>query len=354
MRRVLDIQKQLVPDLLEIMRKRYTILHHVMLSGNVGRRTLAGTLGMTERVLRGEIDFLKTQGLLEVDALGMRVSEAGRQLVESFRPLLQDAFGLTELEERIRNHYGLKQVIIVPGDSDASAHVKMELGRAGAAALRKAMKEANAVVAVAGGSTMAEVASHLTSAVPMKGVWFVPARGGLGESVELQANTIASTMAKKTGGQYRLLHVPDHLSEEAYQSLMLETGIVEIIQAIRAARIVVHGIGDAMVMAKRRKVDEATRQSLVSEGALAEAFGYYFDRQGRVVHKMPTIGLRIEDIEQMETVIGVAGGKSKGEAIDAVLRYGHEDVLVTDEAAALQIAEHMVREKQPETKNKSS
>jgi central glycolytic genes regulator len=344
MRSMLDIQKQLVPDLLEIMRKRYTILHHVMLSGTVGRRTLAGALGMTERVLRGEVDFLKTQGLLEVDALGMRVSEAGRQLVESFQPLLQDAFGLAELEERIRSHYGLKQVIVVPGDSDSSPYAKKELGRAGAAALRKIAFRDEAVIAVAGGSTMAEVANHLTSAVPMKGVWFVPARGGLGESVELQANTIASTMAKKTGGQYRLLHVPDHLSEDAYQSLMLETGIVEIIQVIRAARIVVHGIGDAMVMARRRKVDEATIQSLVREGALAEAFGYYFDRQGRVVHKMPTIGLRIEDIERMEIVIGVAGGKSKGEAIAAVLRFGHEDVLVTDEAAALEIAEHMQRE----------
>jgi central glycolytic genes regulator len=311
----------------------------------VGRRTLAGTLGVTERVLRGEVDFLKTQGLLEVDAQGMRITEAGRQLVESFQPLLQEAFGLTELEERIRRHYGLKQVIVVPGDSDASPHAKMELGRAGAAVLRKAVgKEPDVVIAVAGGSTMAQVANHLASAVPMKNVWIVPARGGLGESVELQANTIASAMAKKLGGQYRLLHVPDHLSEEAYQSLMLEKGIVEIIQAIRAARIVVHGIGDAMVMAKRRKVDASMQQSLINDGALAEAFGYYFDRQGQVVHRMPTIGLRIEDILQMETVIGVAGGRSKGEAIAAVLRFGHEDVLVTDEAAAQEIALHMEQE----------
>ncbi|MFC0211850.1 sugar-binding transcriptional regulator [Paenibacillus chartarius] len=345
MREMLDIQKQLVPDLLDIMNKRYTILHHVMLSGLVGRRTLAGTLGMTERVLRGEADFLKAQGLLEVDALGMRITEAGRKLVESFQPLLQETFGLTELEERIRSHYGLKQVIVVPGDSDQSPHAKMELGRAGAGVLRKiAGKDPDVVIAVAGGSTMAHVANHLTSAVPLKGITFVPARGGLGESVELQANTVASTMAKKIGGQYRLLHVPDHLSEEAYQSLMLETGIVEIIQVIRSARIVVHGIGNAMVMARRRKVDQATIDSLMNDGALAEAFGYYFDRQGQVVHKMPTIGLRIEDIQQMETVIGVAGGKSKGEAIAAVLRFRHEDILVTDEAAALEIAEQMKQE----------
>jgi central glycolytic genes regulator len=338
---MLDIQKQLVPDLLDIMKKRYTILHHVMLSGTVGRRTLASTLGMTERVLRGEIDFLKTQGLLEADAAGMRVTEAGRQLVESFQPIQQEAFGLADLEERIRSHFGLKQVVVVPGDCDESLSAKKELGRAGASVLRKYAAKEDVVIAVAGGSTMAEIANHLASATPAKGTWFVPARGGLGESVELQANTVAATMAKRMGAQYRLLHVPDHLSEDAYQSLMLESGIVEVIQVIRSARIVVHGIGDAMVMARRRKVDAATIDSLVSEGALAEAFGYYFDRRGQVVHKMPTIGLRIEDIQLTETVIGVAGGKSKGEAITAVLRSGHEDVLVTDEAAALQIAELM-------------
>ena len=74
-----------------------------------------------------------------------------------------------------------------------------------------------------------------------------------------------------------------------------------------------------MVMARRRKVDAETTRSLEAEGALAEAFGYYFDRQGNVVHKMPTVGLRLEDLQHIEVVIGVAGGKSKGEAIASVL-----------------------------------
>ncbi len=64
----------------------------------------------------------------------------------------------------------------------------------------------------------------------MKGSWFVPARGGLGESVDMQANTIASIMAKKTGGKYRLLHVPDHLGEEAYQSLIQDPQIQEVVE----------------------------------------------------------------------------------------------------------------------------
>ncbi|PYI51317.1 sugar-binding transcriptional regulator [Paenibacillus flagellatus] len=340
MRRILDIQKRLLPDLTDVLKKRYTILHHIAATGVVGRRALATHLELTERVLRAEVDFLKEQGLLETESSGMKLSEAGRKLLEDIEPIVKELLGLTDLEETLRARFSLRQVVIVPGDCDQSELTKKELGRAGAAALRKYASKGD-VVAVAGGSTLAEVAHHLTPSAQMKGSLFVPARGGLGESVELQANSIASTMAKKTGGEYRLLHVPDHLGEEAYVSLMQDPNILEIVEVIRSARIVVHGIGDAMVMARRRKVDQRTIAELTAEGALAEAFGYYFDRSGKVVHKMPTVGLRLEDIQATETVIAVAGGKSKGEAIAAVMKFGHEDVLVIDEAAAVELLHHL-------------
>jgi central glycolytic genes regulator len=340
MREILDIQVKLLPDLVEVMQKRYTILNLIMISRVVGRRTLAAAMNMTERVLRGEIEFLKAQGLLEIESLGMRVTDSGLQLLEEMEPMVKHLFGLTELEERIRQGFNISQVVVVPGDSDRSPFVKKELGRSGAAMLRK-MVAKDGVIAVTGGSTLAEVANYLTPIPQFKGSWFVPARGGLGESLELQANTIASTMAKKTGCQYRLLHVPDHLGEEAYQSLIQDANINELLDVIRKARIVVHGIGEAMVMAKRRKVDQATVASLQEDGALAEAFGYYFDHNGMVVHKMPTMGIRLEDIQQTDTVIAVAGGKSKGESIAAVMRFGHDDVLVTDEAAAKEMLKHL-------------
>ena len=72
--------------------------------------------------------------------------------------------------------------------------------------------------------------------------WFVPARGGLGESMEIQANTIVSKMAKRVGAEYRLLHVPDLLSEDAYQSLVQDQHIQEIVDVIRRCRVIIHGI----------------------------------------------------------------------------------------------------------------
>ncbi|MGG6314251.1 sugar-binding transcriptional regulator [Paenibacillus macerans] len=339
MRTLLEIQKQLLPDLMEILKKRYTILHQIMLSDVIGRRTLAISLDMTERVLRAETDLLKAQGLIEIENIGMRISDAGRKLLENLEPVVKELFGLSNLEETIRQHYGLRKVVVVPGDCETSPLVKRELGRAGAKALLGAM-HGDDVVAVTGGTTLAEVADQLNppQGVTMKQSWFVPARGGLGESLEIQANTIASGMAKRVGAGYRLLHVPDLLGKEAYDSLVHDPNIQDIVNMIRQARIVVHGIGDAMEMARRRKLEPGMVQEINNEGALAESFGYYFNEDGVVVHKMLTLGLRLEDIMKTDTVIGIAGGKSKAKAIHAVLRFGHEDILVTDEAAAEEIA----------------
>ncbi|CAM3586326.1 MULTISPECIES: sugar-binding transcriptional regulator [Paenibacillus] len=338
MRNLLEIQEQLLPDLMDTFKRRYTILHQIKLSGLVGRRTLASSLSMTERVLRAETDLLKAQGLIEIETLGMRISHAGLCLLEELEPLMKDLFGLVELEEKIKKAYGLRKVVVIPGDSESSPEVKRELGRAGARTLLSFVENGD-TIAVTGGSTLAEVAEQMSplAAGPLKGTWFVPARGGLGESMEIQANTIASKMAKRVGAEYRLLHVPDLLSEDAYQSLVQDQHIQEIVDVIRRSRIIIHGIGDAMEMARRRKLDEESIRSLQQDGAIAESFGYYFSEEGAVVHKMLTLGLRLEDIMQTETIIGIAGGRSKGKAIHAVLKFGHEDILVTDEAAALEV-----------------
>jgi len=339
MQNILHIQKKLVPDLVQVMQKRYKILHQILVSGTVGRRTLAASLDLTERTLRSELDILREQGLLETGTTGMTLTESGRRLLEELEPFVKEVFGLSELEEAVRLKFGLRKVVVVPGDSDISEDAKREIGRAGSRVLSQSLSPGD-IVAVMGGTTMARMAAQIKVQAPLTDNWFVPARGGLGESVEYQANTIASELAKRTGARYRMLHVPDHLSEEAYQTIMQEPNVREVVDMIRRARIVVHGIGDAITMARRRKLDADTVRELLKDGALAEAFGYYFDKNGAVIHRMATAGLRLEDIEAAETVIGLAGGRSKGEAIAAVLRFGHDDILVTDEAAAEEALKH--------------
>jgi central glycolytic genes regulator len=338
MNRLLRLQKQLLPDLMEVMRKRYEIMRHIQLMQPVGRRSLAVALDSTERILRSEVDFLRTQGLVRVDSVGMSLTERGTDLLSEMEPLIKDLFGLTDLEVRLARRLGLKKVVIVSGDADQSDWVKKEMGRSGARMLRQ-MARPDQVIAVAGGTTVAAVAEMMTPTPSLKSTMFVPARGGLGEAVELEANYIASLMAKKTGGDYRLMHVPDQLSDETRDMLLREPHIQEVMELLREARIVVHGIGEATKMAIRRKSSPEEVAHIQHSGAVGEAFGYYFNPSGEIVSRVRTVGLQLEDLGGIELIIAVAGGRSKAQAIAAVCPAVGIDVLITDEAAARAILE---------------
>jgi len=333
MQSLISLQQKLLPDLIEVLRKRYLLLQAISHLQPIGRRALAQALQTTERILRAEVELLKDSGLLHVAAGGMSLSEEGQRVLAQLEPMVEELFGLTELAQRLQQVLHIPQVIVVQGDSDQSLLAKQELGRIGARVLRKHVREGD-IVAVTGGSSIASVASHLSLSPSFRQVQFVPARGGLGERVELQANTLASAMAEKTGAAYRLLHVPDRLHPEALQQLIKEPQIAEVMALLRHTRIVLHGIGDALTMANRRNYSEKELQQLTHAGAVSEAFGYYFDADGEIVHRMPTIGLQLEDVKQAEFVLSIAGGKSKANAIRSFAKQACQHVLITDEGAA--------------------
>ncbi|WP_343753776.1 sugar-binding transcriptional regulator, partial [Lentibacillus halophilus] len=169
---------------------------------------------------------------------------------------------------------------------------------------------------------------------------FVPARGGIGEKEEHQANTIAAKMARQAHGNYRLLYVPDPLSETSYRTMIEEPAVQDVLHLMYEADVVLHGIGDALTMAERRKTPEDILQKLRDGHAVSEAFGYYFNAFGEIVHHVRTIGIHLDDLsENSKRVITVAGGESKAQAIESYFKQGKSDLLITDEAAAEAILE---------------
>ncbi|MGV3487254.1 MAG: sugar-binding transcriptional regulator [Tuberibacillus sp.] len=339
MENLFTLQKKLIPDVLDVMMTRYRLLKAIESMQPIGRRTLTSHVGLTERIVRSEVQFLGKQALIDTASDGMRLTVEGARLLNALKDVMDDVSGFAQLEKQLKIILDISRVIIVPGNSDEDPWVKNEMGLASVKVMEECIKP-DSIIAVTGGTTMAAVA-EMTRPL-RKGIHplFVSARGGLGERVENQANTICAKMAEKADGEHRLLHVPDPLSEESYQSLIEEPSIRSVVQLIRKADIVIHGIGDAKTMASRRHTAQEVWEEIEREQAIAEAFGYYFDHEGRIVHKVKTIGLRLEDLYDSRTVLAVAGGKSKGAAIEAYFKRGPNSVLITDEAAAQVIIEH--------------
>ncbi len=63
----------------------------------------------------------------------------------------------------------------------------------------------------------------------------------------------------------------------------------------------------------------------------------FFDIDGNEVNtsfKDLFIGMGLDELRQVKTVLGIAGGKNKTEAVTGALRGGYVDVLITDQFTA--------------------
>lgn len=333
MRDIISLQQKIAPELIELMERRYTILRHVSHFQPIGRRSLANNLRIGERIVRTELDFLKAQGLLEGETSGVRLTDEGESLISQLVEFFRYLRGIHEVEIMLRQQMKLGDVIVVPGNSDEDEMVKKEMGRAAARYLVEIMREGS-IIAVTGGTTVGEVADAVAASSTPNDVLVVPARGGLGEEVEIQANTIAARIAKKLKASYRLLHVPDNIGEDAVKSLSRDPRIKAVTRTIKSADILIHGIGNAAELSVSRGDTPEETSKLINSGAVGEAFGHYFARDGTIVRTIHSLGIRLNDLKNIKHVVGVAGGRKKADAILSVISNGYETVLITDEAAA--------------------
>ncbi|MFJ7407564.1 MULTISPECIES: sugar-binding transcriptional regulator [unclassified Lysinibacillus] len=337
-----EAQQRLLPEMNPLLQSRYRILQSVQLMQPIGRRTLAESLKMTEREIRKETDILRDQGLLDSQKSGMVCTSDGELVIEQLRALVYEWSGLTQLGKALENHLGLQHVLVVPGDYNDDETVLTLLGKEAAQQFLSTIANEQ-VVAITGGKSVASLAQFLQPVDAQHNVTFVAARGGIGHEMQMQANTLVATFAMQMEAQYRTLFLPEHLSEQAYQAMLMEPMVTEIMAYYDRADCVIHGIGSAEEMAIRRNSSAEDLRILEEKGAVSEAFGYYFNAEGEIVHRIRTIGIQLEQVEKCKHIIAVAAGKQK---VNAMLSYfkvaPKQTIFITDEAAAKAIAERLL------------
>ncbi len=293
---------------------------------------------MKERTIRSEVEKLRELKLLNTDNMGMYVTGDGKELLDQLSDIYQSIRGIPNLRKKLQDILQIKSIIIVPGDSGTNDLVLQEMGRSASRNLIESL-EGNDIVGVTGGSTMAAFSDQVTSDTTFPKVTVIPARGGLGKELMSQANSVAAKVGKGLGAMYRLLYIPDGLEKEALEVLQSNDEIRQSLQLIDEMRILVFGIGRADVLASRRSLSEERISHLMGNGAVAEAFGHYFDIEGNDLWEYKTVGLSLETYKEIPQVIGVAGGADKAEAIIAISSIRKDITLIVDEAVGNRIVE---------------
>jgi len=340
MKEIISLQKKIAPEIFPILEKRYNILRNIYLLQPVGRRNLATKLSMGERIIRTEVDILKNQGLLDVNAAGMTITDEGNTVVEGLKDFIYSIRGIEDIQDRLKIKLGISKVIVVPGNVEEDELVLSDIGKAAAKLIERFITD-NMKIGITGGNTMAAVAREITQHTRQQNIKIVPARGGLGKQVGTQANTIAAEMASRFNANYELLHASDTLSNQTMEMLLQDHEIQRMIKIIKSVDLLVFGIGRSDTMAKRRELPTDIIKKLEDLNAVSEAFGYYFNQEGNIVHETKTMGIDFEDFKKIPNTIGVAGGRNKAEAILAITSLKKSMILVTDEAAAKKILEQI-------------
>lgn len=339
----MTLMQLLVPESNQLLKIRFQILRAIQRTQPIGRRGLAKQLDISERVLRSETDILKEQGLITYSAKGMLISELGKETYLGLTTIIQQCIEMTAFEKKVSKKLGIRFCKVV---TESSTNKGMQISHQVQELMKWMLPVDQSIVTVTGGRTMAMVAEYFSKEIlQQREISFVPARGGVGGSTLIQANSVSEKMAIKTGGEHFSLYVPEHVSKETYLPLLQEPLVSQTLTMMKQANCLLYSVGNASVMAERRGLLPQESQFIASRRAVGEAFGCFFDAKGKVVFKLPRVGLHLSDLESIPHGIAIVEGAQKAEALMAYAKLAPIDRtwFVIDESLANMVLNGVTR-----------
>lgn len=244
-----------------------------------------------------------------------------------------------DLERQLRDQFDLDEVIVAPARDDPQAQ-REEVARAAARYLERTLAD-GAVVAVSHGRDAGEVPRFFNPGRRIRAT-FVSAMGGSPRAdAPTNPNEIVRRLADRCGGTGVGLFAPAHVEDVRMRDQLLrQPAVAESLRTAASASLALVGIGGTddnctMVRSGCFSIQEIT--TLRDAGAVGDVLGNYVNVDGRRLDSAETgrlVGLSLDELAAIDTVIVVASEREKPIAILGVLRAGVPDVLVIDEVNA--------------------
>lgn len=328
----------LYPDYKVKLLQRYNILKQIGLNNNIGRRKLSNLLNLNERFVRNETEKLFEIGLITIEQMGMNITKEGLNMIELAKDYITVLKGNESLEKDIQNLLGIKKVIVSSG-SIFEADGKRELFKTASSFLLDSIKD-KITLGITGGSTIGQTIDSIKTNKSYTDLIVVPVRGSLKGTITNQANILAIKLAEKLNSKYSNFYLPDNFDLNNLKDLSKVPEVKDTLELIDNLDLLLFGIGDAVKMANRRLLPEDEIDRLKESGAVAEAFGNYFDLDGNIVLKSKSIGISFKQFENVKNVIAVAGDDDKEKAIIAISSVRKDLTLIITEECAKNIKEY--------------
>ncbi len=278
---------------------------------------------------------------------GFSVSKVSRILTQardqgvvriSIEPATDDQ---PEVARALEARFGVAVTLTPGSEADPSAAARL-CGLAAADTVAAMLPESGAV-GLAGGYTMAALASALArqerpslTVVPVVGGWDARNR-------YLDVNELARRVADRLGAQVQYLHAPGMLDAEATKDALLrDSGVAATTAFWARLDLALLGVsggpslhpGYGTVM---DRLDDEHRRRLGSLGVVGDISGHLFREDGTIVEdewSRRTIAISIEELRRIPKVVAIAAGTNKQRSLHGALRTGLFDHLITDRMTA--------------------
>ncbi|MCL4514395.1 MAG: sugar-binding transcriptional regulator [Firmicutes bacterium] len=249
-----------------------------------------------------------------------------------------------DLARALQRRFNLKACVITPtGVSERTSRRAIGLGVAG---LLNEILKGGDVLGISWGATLYEMAINLNGVTP-RGVQVVPLLGGMGQLPRhFQVNELANMIAQAFGGMAYALHAPALVgSADVKKALINDSSLSAEISLWSQVTVAVVGIGPPIStshMLSTNYFGDSDVLTLMRQGAVGDISARFFNESGCLCQAPVNeriIGVDLEMLRQVPTVIGVAGGHEKVRSILGALRGRWINILVTD----ISTAEELIR-----------
>lgn len=159
----------------------------------------------------------------------------------------------------------------------------------------------------------------------------------------LSANDAIETLAHKGGFRVHRFEAPAVVeSELTWNALRGESSVRRAIADAANVQAAVVGVGAMGLHANPHVVDAmhlepAEKAEFLAHNPVGDICGQFFDARGEILGP-PTseriVGISLEQLKQIPTVVGLAGGSEKATGVAGALRTGVLDVIVLDDELA--------------------
>ncbi len=249
-----------------------------------------------------------------------------------------------ELEEILKRRYQMNQVIVVNDSKLDYKDSLREMGKLAAEYFDSIVKD-KMTVGISWGRSISKMIEALKER-PDVYLEIVQIMGGVrSDNHPVDIPELIINMARRFRAKGYRMNAPLYVSEDAARQTLMKLPIIEnVLIKARRSDIVVTGVGNvsddtfSFMWGSHHNYEDLLE--LRERGAVGFICAQAYDIHGKEIQNnfnKSIVGISLNDLKKVKTVMGISGGKQKANAVAGALHGKYLNVLVTDRSCAQEI-----------------